>query len=163
VTAFDLSIASINVLSGQSEVEEVWIAGDHVGREPVVVAESGDVFGVEVIGLPADGGPLVQQMPDFVPQRVSASSFDSAQFGIDGAFERVFNRQNHDEMTPAQLCRKCLHNLYPVLGPLVLQHVVADSFSDLPVHGDQRGIDTAGRLLADRFNQLAEITAQRLA
>jgi hypothetical protein len=96
------------VLSGQSEkVEEVGIAEDHVGRESVFVAESGDVFGDEDIGLPANGGPLVQQMPDFVPQRASAPSFNSAQLGVKLAFQRIVKVDQFFEMAPTQLPPQC--------------------------------------------------------
>jgi hypothetical protein len=67
--------------------EEAQIAEDHVGRQPVFVAERGEVFGDQHLGLLADGGPLLHQVLDLVPQRASAPAFDSAQRGVQLAFK----------------------------------------------------------------------------
>jgi hypothetical protein len=80
-----------------------------------------------------------------------------------------FGESHHLEQIPAtkplpvlsrQLCRQCLHNLHPVPRSYFLEYVLLGSFADLPVHGDQRGIDGSGRLFAGRFDPVPEVAQQ---
>jgi hypothetical protein len=59
-----------------------------------------------------------------------------------------------------QLSTQCGDNLVAITRPFPAQHVFADAFADLPVHGDQRGIDGVGGLFAGCLDQLAEFAEQ---
>ncbi len=60
-----------------------------------------------------------------------------------------------------QLCRQRRHNFLPVRGTVIFQHVHSNSPPDMPVHANQRRIDSPRRLLPSLFNQMANITQQR--
>jgi hypothetical protein len=90
--------------------EEAQIAEDHVGRQPVFVAERGDVFGDQHLGPLADGGTLLHHRPDLVPQRASAPVLGSAQRGVQLAFQRLVKVDQFFEMRPTQLSPQCVDN-----------------------------------------------------
>jgi hypothetical protein len=155
-------------------------------------------------------------MPDLLAQRASAPAFDSAQRGVQPAFQRIVKVDQFFEMRPTQLSPQCgdnlligkqfgeTHpvpqallretpavlfgqfvrsilqtvseesrlrtpplklstqcgdNLLAVTRSLLVQHIVADTLADLPVHGDPGGIDGASRLFAGRRDQRADFQA----
>jgi len=56
-----------------------------------------------------------------------------------------------------QVCRKRLHDLLTVVGPLLPEHILPDPLADVPVEADQRRIDRAGGLLAGGLDQGPEV------
>jgi hypothetical protein len=59
-----------------------------------------------------------------------------------------------------QFCRQCRQNLFAVLGPLLLQHVRADSGADAPVEQHEGRVDGPGGGLAGLLDQGTKIRQQ---
>jgi hypothetical protein len=52
-----------------------------------------------------------QQAADLLAQRAHVPTLDAAHLGVEVAGQRVLERQQLDEVAPAQLCRQRRHNL----------------------------------------------------
>ena len=65
----------------------------------------------EFVRFPADGRPLKQHPVDFCAQLVTGPIFRSGHRQIEFPPERVFERQNFDNVRPTQLCSGPRHNL----------------------------------------------------
>ena len=58
-----------------------------------------------------EGGALVEHAVDPGPQRPHAPALDAAHLGVEVALERVLERNQGEEVGPAQLSHQCCDNL----------------------------------------------------
>ena len=102
-----------NVLAGQAEeVEKVRVAKHQIGRHPIFVAKRREILLDQLFGLLGDRRALEQQMADLVAEGSNAPALDSAHFGVELAFEAIFERNELDEVAPTQLLRQCRNNSF---------------------------------------------------
>jgi hypothetical protein len=92
------------------QVEQVGIAKDDVGAH-LPVAKSVDLGRDDLLRLLRQRGALEQHAADLLPQRAHVPTLDAAHLGVEVAGQRVLDRQQLDEVAPAQLCRQRRHNL----------------------------------------------------
>jgi hypothetical protein len=64
-----------------------------------------------VLRLLRQRGALEQQAADLLAQRAHVPTLDAAHLRVKIAGQRILERQQLDEMAPAQLCRQRRHNL----------------------------------------------------
>jgi hypothetical protein len=64
-----------------------------------------------VLRLLRQRGALEQHAADLLAQRAHVPTLDAAHLGVEVAGQRVLERQQLDEVAPAQLCRQRRHNL----------------------------------------------------
>ena len=59
-----------------------------------------------------------------------------------------------------QLCPQRGHYLFPVRSPLVIEEILSDAFSDLPIEKDESCVHRLSDLVACRFNKPADIVQE---
>ena len=69
-----------------------------------------------------------------------------------------------DDRTPAHIQASALRRARPrsarLTRPFLLKHVLADSAADVPVEGDQSGIDGPRGLVSSGFDQGSDVAVQ---
>jgi len=93
------------------EVEEVRIAEDQVRRELVLRSQPGQFPLGELGGLPRQCRSFEEHPVDLGPERADAPPLDPAHLGVEVAPEPVLEREDLDEVAPAQFSRQRRDNL----------------------------------------------------
>ncbi|MNT01133.1 hypothetical protein D3C72_1355870 [compost metagenome] len=136
-----LQVALAVAIGQAQEIEHVRVAEHHVGRHLPARAHVADLGLHNGFGLFGNGGAQVQLAGDALAQGANAPAFDAAQFCVVLALQGRFERQDFDEVAPAQVQRQRGNNLLvrKHLGKLhhAAQAAQAAQAERLPVLGDQ--------------------------
>lgn len=92
------------------EVEQVRVTQHHVGGKAVFVTQCGQFEACQFGRLARERGALVAHAADLVPQRTHAPSFGPAHLSVELALQGRFQRQQRQEVRPAQFSQQRYDN-----------------------------------------------------
>ena len=92
------------------QIEQVRVTKHQIGAH-LPVAQFGNPGGDEGFGSLRQRRALEQHAADLLPQGAHVPALDTAHLGVEIPRQGLFDRQQLDEVTPAQLCRQRRHNL----------------------------------------------------
>jgi hypothetical protein len=88
------------------EIQEIRIAEDQIRRQPVLVAQGGQLLPRQLDGLFRERRALEEHALDLGAEGADAPALDPAHLGVDIPLQRVVKRDYLDEVAPAQLSRQ---------------------------------------------------------